>query len=554
MQRRRRILWGSTPFKELTHWGHAHIQAHHLQLDPTQCELQVQPTKIVIGHQVMVRFRIVWDAGNPTYGGLLDDGEWEQLAGLRHDKNETRGDLLEFLMFFGCMGPFYPAALGHWVTGIVQRLHRDISDMSMGRATLADGWRQRAPARMNLAEQERKARAQVLEGGVMPIGMRTATQPLRALEDQRHEAPTAGTETEAAAAAPQEASTPQAPATKQEAETITTKVEPEKEPTSTGATRALAPVKMETQNETSNAPGSTSAGAVRAVEQLDHKPNSLFGDPQETAAAATVNNTNESNNELSTAPYPPPARDPQAARAATSGSWQNTYGSGEIGSGGLPHKFSDGDCEVDYDPVESAHQRVEEDATRDRAGTEAPNNDVEAIKALAAEALREAQADMTKLMEEAMSKLVDRMSIGGAGGEAAAAGAHISESAGNENTQEQPKREYGDGCARYNPGNWNGAGDEWRNLVVVGGDLPGESWFCEVPTKRANTNNIFGIETVYDKEAFMNWARDLQWQVPGEAETSYDTLKMAKAQMGVFVNLSLMSWVRRKVGCRRWTR
>lgn len=81
---------GKYPCEELTFWGHAHIQAHHLQLDLTQCEVEVQSTKIVIGNQMMVMFRIVCDAGNPTYGGLLDDGEWEPLPDLRHGKNETR--------------------------------------------------------------------------------------------------------------------------------------------------------------------------------------------------------------------------------------------------------------------------------------------------------------------------------------------------------------------------------------------------------------------------------------------------------------------------------
>lgn len=47
----------------------------------------------------------------------------------------------------------------------------------------------------------------------------------------------------------------------------------------------------------------------------------------------------------------------------------------------------------------------------------------------------------------------------------------------------------------------------------------------------------------------MKWAKDLQWQVPGEAETSHDdTMMMVKAKMGAFVNLSLMSGVRRKEG------
>lgn len=204
MQRRRRSHRRSIPCKELTHWGHAFIQEHHLQLDPTRCDLGAQPTSIVIDDQVMVWFRTVWVAGNSADGGLLDDDGWQWLADPRDGKNETCGGLLEFLMRFGCMGPFCLTALvGHLG---MQRIHRVFSDMSMGRAMQADRWRQRAPAGVDLADQERQALAQVLESGVMPIGMKMATQPLRALEDQNLATPAAGTET--APAAPREAPAP----------------------------------------------------------------------------------------------------------------------------------------------------------------------------------------------------------------------------------------------------------------------------------------------------------------------------------------------------------
>lgn len=66
---------------------------------------------------------------------------------------------------------------------------------------------------------------------------------------------------------------------------MTTKAEQDKAPTGIGAMRGLAPAKMEAPAETAKAPGRISAGAVRAVEQLDRKPYSLFRDPQEAAAA-----------------------------------------------------------------------------------------------------------------------------------------------------------------------------------------------------------------------------------------------------------------------------
>lgn len=81
-----------------------------------------------------------------------------------------------------------------------------------------------------------------------------------------------------------------------------------------------------------------------------------------------------------------------------------------MGTGGLPQRFTDGDGEVDYSPDESPRQRAEEDEQGDREETEDPGNDAEAMKALAAEAHREAIEATTRLLEEAMIKLLGRLS------------------------------------------------------------------------------------------------------------------------------------------------
>lgn len=47
---------------------------------------------------------------------------------------------------------------------------------------------------------------------------------------------------------------------------------------------------------------------------------------------------------------------------------------------------------------------------------------------------------------------------------------------------------------------WQKWNDEWRNRVVVGGDLPDEHWLREIPTTGPANNNTVGIETVCDKE------------------------------------------------------
>lgn len=54
----------ATLFNKLTHWGHADVYEHHLSHDVRQCDMDVQPTNIQVGTGVVLRFRMLWDAGH----------------------------------------------------------------------------------------------------------------------------------------------------------------------------------------------------------------------------------------------------------------------------------------------------------------------------------------------------------------------------------------------------------------------------------------------------------------------------------------------------------
>lgn len=71
------LVLGKATFKELTHWGLAAVYERHFNHDVTQCAMDVQPTKIQIGAEVVLRFRMPWDAGNGSNNSFLNDEERE---------------------------------------------------------------------------------------------------------------------------------------------------------------------------------------------------------------------------------------------------------------------------------------------------------------------------------------------------------------------------------------------------------------------------------------------------------------------------------------------
>lgn len=192
----------------------------------------------------------------------------------------------------------------------------------------------------------------------------------------------------------------QALQTKREAELATVKIELDKEAKETGAAQAATRVKLETHVEAMKAPDHARPGADTAIEHLDHKPDNLFGGEKGRATeaqeprgkeAATASVESSSSSELSATPYAPAPRDKLAVPATHQGNCQDIYKSDETGPGGTPQRVPEGDGEVDYSPDEPPRQSVEEGEHRDREETEDAGDDAEAIKALAAEALREAK-------------------------------------------------------------------------------------------------------------------------------------------------------------------
>lgn len=61
--------------------------------------MEVQPAKSIVGEQVTVGFRRVWDARNQSYRGLLEMDGWERLADLRYGKEEAQNLAIGALAF-----------------------------------------------------------------------------------------------------------------------------------------------------------------------------------------------------------------------------------------------------------------------------------------------------------------------------------------------------------------------------------------------------------------------------------------------------------------------
>lgn len=68
--------------------------------------------------------------------------------------------------------------------------------------------------------------------------------------------------------------------------------------------------------------------------------------------------------------------------------------------------------------------------------------------------------------------------------------------------------------------------------VNTGADLPPAGWLREIPAKGTNTNNMVGMEAVYDKEAFIKWVRNLKRQAPEPRVSHQETLQLARDKMG----------------------
>lgn len=67
--------------------------------------------------------------------------------------------------------------------------------------------------------------------------------------------------------------------------------------------------------------------------------------------------------------------------------------------------------------------------------------------------------------------------------------------------------------------------------------IPLSNLIVEIPTQGPRTKNIVVMSVVADAATFIAWARGLRWEA---------TLELIEMNLGVFVNLSRMSWVLRR--------
>lgn len=126
----------------------------------------VQPTKVSIGGAEPYRFRAV-GAKEWAVRVTADGSRVARFADIEVMNAETKGDLVEFLMFFGCVAPFYPFACEAWGTGRIQMIHKILSDKSMKLATGGWGWRVAPQVIGSLVDAEVEIRRRAAEAKLL---------------------------------------------------------------------------------------------------------------------------------------------------------------------------------------------------------------------------------------------------------------------------------------------------------------------------------------------------------------------------------------------------
>lgn len=98
---------GRPLFKERTHA----VIHHHFGHDVWQCQVEVRPTRIRIGDEVVVRFRMVRDSGNLAYASLLTASDWDRLSS---DKHTHRFRPASMVMSKACLSELFETTKVGW--------------------------------------------------------------------------------------------------------------------------------------------------------------------------------------------------------------------------------------------------------------------------------------------------------------------------------------------------------------------------------------------------------------------------------------------------------
>lgn len=109
--------------------------------------------QIKVDGRKVYKVKVLWDAGKAYHAKFLTDGQWYDMTGhaLRDD---TKGDLIECICFFGAISPYYPDYMKFAGLRSTQGWCRALSRMATQITKDAGGFRTRPDAAKSLLDED----------------------------------------------------------------------------------------------------------------------------------------------------------------------------------------------------------------------------------------------------------------------------------------------------------------------------------------------------------------------------------------------------------------
>lgn len=118
-------------FKKLSIWGHPCIFLKQgFTWDLKRAEAYPCMYQINICGCKVYKLEVLWDAGNATCARFLTNEGWQRITGYALGE-EQKGDLVEFVCYFGAIGPYYPLATAFAGTGNIQGVYKILSRITL---------------------------------------------------------------------------------------------------------------------------------------------------------------------------------------------------------------------------------------------------------------------------------------------------------------------------------------------------------------------------------------------------------------------------------------
>lgn len=85
--------------------------------------VHIQEVKLKVAQELGHMYRMPRDTDKRVYGTIYDEQVWSSITSDPRMGTEKKGDLVEFVMAFGDIAPFYPCAFQQWAKSDIIRAH-----------------------------------------------------------------------------------------------------------------------------------------------------------------------------------------------------------------------------------------------------------------------------------------------------------------------------------------------------------------------------------------------------------------------------------------------